>query len=672
MTTRPFGIRLFTQGKERVERDMRETGRAGDKAFARIDASRRKTSRGMRLFNQASREAQDGLRGLANQAPGVGRLAASLGRIGYVVTALAGGFLLASRNARTAASEIAAIGDAADRIGGQAGAFDPGEFERIRAALTLEGQENTGLERSLRGFVRRLGEARGGSVEASKIFKDLNVDLDEIERNGEGLEDVLARVSDGFAAIEDPARRSALAQKLFEEGGAALLTVLSRGSESYRALGDEAERLGLVLGTDVIRKAQEANVVFDTQSQIIGTSAKNAWTEFLGPAQSVGQVFVTASQFAFDFVGAVGKATTALFEFLNVLPEGFERPLGQQLEANQTSIREIEAQLADLSRSSPRGRNARGLEGRIRELQQRRADLIVAGRILESRIENANTPVDSPGSDPARPQGGASGGVAQSQRDPFEQATDAIQKQIDAENFRIRTFGLSKEAVAALRAEEALRNAALADGQGVSAAEQQAIERLTESIRNATAETERLKNEQRAAAEASREAERTFQTLSNTALNTFQGLTSGTLSWADALFQVGRAILQIDGVQSSLSDFFTGGFNGAVSLFAADGAVVGPQGVVPFRDGGLISRPTLFGFGRGQLGIAGEAGEEVIAPVIRNSRGQVGVASVAPPAPNVNVAIYTRDPDTRVRIEPSRGQQSVAASRAIERGGRFG
>lgn len=51
---------------------------------------------------------------------------------------------------------------------------------------------------------------------------------------------------------------------------------------------------------------------------------------------------------------------------------------------------------------------------------------------------------------------------------------------------------------------------------------------------------------------------------------------------------------------------------------------------VPFAKGGVVNTPTMFPMGGGQTGIMGEAGAEVIAPLKRDSSGNMGVGAVAP------------------------------------------
>lgn len=64
----------------------------------------------------------------------------------------------------------------------------------------------------------------------------------------------------------------------------------------------------------------------------------------------------------------------------------------------------------------------------------------------------------------------------------------------------------------------------------------------------------------------------------------------------------------------------------------------GVGNIIPHAKGGVISSPTTFPMSGGNIGLAGEAGTEVIAPARRMSNGDLGVGAVAP---NVTVNNYT-------------------------------
>jgi phage-related minor tail protein len=59
---------------------------------------------------------------------------------------------------------------------------------------------------------------------------------------------------------------------------------------------------------------------------------------------------------------------------------------------------------------------------------------------------------------------------------------------------------------------------------------------------------------------------------------------------------------------------------------SAMGNVFSPRGVVPFANGGVVSQPSLFSYGGGQIGSIAERGPEAIVPLDRTRSGRLGIA----------------------------------------------
>lgn len=83
------------------------------------------------------------------------------------------------------------------------------------------------------------------------------------------------------------------------------------------------------------------------------------------------------------------------------------------------------------------------------------------------------------------------------------------------------------------------------------------------------------------------------------------------------------------GVQATNSDYLAG-VNGA-----AHGAYFNGN-VAKFATGGVVSAPTMFGYGGGKAGLMGEAGPEAILPLKRGAGGDLGVKASVTPV-NINI-----------------------------------
>lgn len=69
------------------------------------------------------------------------------------------------------------------------------------------------------------------------------------------------------------------------------------------------------------------------------------------------------------------------------------------------------------------------------------------------------------------------------------------------------------------------------------------------------------------------------------------------------------------------------GLDGGAPVASAKGNVFDQGGLKKFANGGIVSSPTLFGYGSGKKGLMGEKGPEGILPLKRSSSGELGVIS---------------------------------------------
>ncbi len=156
----------------------------------------------------------------------------------------------------------------------------------------------------------------------------------------------------------------------------------------------------------------------------------------------------------------------------------------------------------------------------------------------------------------------------------------------------------------------------------------------------------------------------------------FDGLVFDGLRLSEALTMVGRSM--IDGVyatalkpvQRAAGTALAEGIAGvAGALFPfARGAGFAQGRVMPFAEGGVVSRPTPFAMRGGATGLMGEAGPEAILPLARGPDGRLGVAAGGTGrAVNVTMQVVTPDAPGFAR---SRGQIAAQLARALARGER--
>lgn len=183
---------------------------------------------------------------------------------------------------------------------------------------------------------------------------------------------------------------------------------------------------------------------------------------------------------------------------------------------------------------------------------------------------------------------------------------------IDLTSEQMRANGATEQAIIAYR-EQAL---AYTDMEKKAAAAQRDVNALSDANRKR--------------AEEALDIQRTLQQgVEDVFANIFNGAKSAT----EAVKRLLAQLLSVWATQKALGWLGLGTATGA-----ANGAAFLSGGFRAFSQGGIVSSPTPFTFGGGQLGVMGEAGPEAILPLGRDSNGRLGVRGGGI---NVNVHNYS-------------------------------
>jgi len=119
-------------------------------------------------------------------------------------------------------------------------------------------------------------------------------------------------------------------------------------------------------------------------------------------------------------------------------------------------------------------------------------------------------------------------------------------------------------------------------------------------------------------------------------------------------------------LEKALGGIFTNALSGGPLKFAK-GGVFQQAMPIPFAKGGVISAPVSFPLGRGQTGLAGEAGAEAILPLTRGGDGRLGVRSQG--GGGLNVTFNVQTPDA-ASFQRSESQIAAMLARAVGQGQR--
>ena len=154
------------------------------------------------------------------------------------------------------------VGDAVAKAAARTGLTTEAMSE-LGFAAEQSGSDMEGIEKGVRFMQKALVSAAEGSAAATDAFADLGISVQQLQ--GLTPDEQFARIADGIAAIQDPARKTAAAMKIFGKGGADLIPMLSEGSKGIEALRQEARDFGISLGG---KDAKAAEVLNDTLNRM--------------------------------------------------------------------------------------------------------------------------------------------------------------------------------------------------------------------------------------------------------------------------------------------------------------------------------------------------------------------------------------------------------------------
>lgn len=129
------------------------------------------------------------------------------------------------------------------------------QLSALGYAAQQSGVEMESLENGMRKMQRTIGEAAGGSRQASEALAQIGLSVNDLQ--GLSPDQQFARIADAMKGMNDPTVAAAEAMKIFGRNGTQLLPLLDRGGAGINQLSDRAKALGIVLGDDSARGAAE-------------------------------------------------------------------------------------------------------------------------------------------------------------------------------------------------------------------------------------------------------------------------------------------------------------------------------------------------------------------------------------------------------------------------------
>ncbi|WP_157089388.1 phage tail tape measure protein [Oceanibaculum pacificum] len=289
--SRGVAIRLSIRDKEVVEKALKELGTEGQLALRKIARATEEPTRGLLALNTASRSARDGIAGLAARVGPAGTVLGALGPAGIAAAAGIGTVTLAFAGFLRAAREIAALDDVAQTLG-----INVEALQELRFAATESGIAIGTADMALQRFIRRSAEAARGTGEALGALNELGVSARDFNGQMKPAEQLLREVADALQRVPTEADRVRIAFKLFDSEGVAMLRMLKDGADGLDRFAQDARDLGLVIDSEMVAKAAEAENKLGTLAQVMDTKLKVALLELTPLIDGVATKLLSAAR----------------------------------------------------------------------------------------------------------------------------------------------------------------------------------------------------------------------------------------------------------------------------------------------------------------------------------------------------------------------------------------
>lgn len=147
------------------------------------------------------------------------------------------------------------------------------ELSRLKYAADLSGVSFEGLQTAVGKLSKQMNEAKNGSKGAIDAFAQIGVSATNADGSLKSSSQVLAEISEKFAAMPDGAEKTALAMELMGRSGAGMIPLLNGGADALSKLMGEASTFGKVFTADMGANAEVFNDNISRLQGVVGNIA---------------------------------------------------------------------------------------------------------------------------------------------------------------------------------------------------------------------------------------------------------------------------------------------------------------------------------------------------------------------------------------------------------------
>jgi len=203
-----------------------------------------------------------------DEASGVfGKVAAEAGKLQGAVASAGSSFAalgsaaVAGLSVMSLASKIKDTIDLADSFNklSQKTGIAVEDFSKLNYAAGLADVSTESLAAGMRKLNISIAEAAGGNKDKAALFNALGVSIKDAAGSTLSADKVFKNLSESMAQSADGAEKITVGSDLMGKGFADLVPLVNTGAKGLADMGDEATKLGIVIGADFAKNAEEFN-----------------------------------------------------------------------------------------------------------------------------------------------------------------------------------------------------------------------------------------------------------------------------------------------------------------------------------------------------------------------------------------------------------------------------
>ena len=188
------------------------------------------------------------------------RLGSTVGAMGtsfrdFATAALAG---LSAFSFATKVKDVVDLGDSLNKLAQKTG-IAVEALSQLKYAAAQSDISTESLAMAIKKLNLAISAAASGSDEKAAIFKAMGINIRDASGAVLSADKVFAAMADRFSESADGANKTAVAVALLGKNGADLVPMLNLGGTALADLGNEAKKLGIVMGSDFAKNAEEFN-----------------------------------------------------------------------------------------------------------------------------------------------------------------------------------------------------------------------------------------------------------------------------------------------------------------------------------------------------------------------------------------------------------------------------